>query len=97
MENILKITGVVCDYYHMDVEDIMRKDNRKAVSIVRNMAYYILHYKQGYSIGQMAKTFGKCERGIKQRVANTKYLVETQKVFQDECKAIVRNIKEKVK
>lgn len=97
MENILKITGVVCDYYHMDAEDIMRKDNRKSVSIVRNMAYYVLHCKMGYSISQIAKTFGKCERGIKQRIANTKYIVETQKVYKDEFKAIGNNIKEKLK
>lgn len=91
--DILKTTEVVTDFYHMDVTDILFRDSTKKVSLVRNMAYYILHTKGGFSISKIARLFGRTERGIKQRIANTKYLVETQKVYQDEYKAIVKNIK----
>lgn len=91
--DILKTIEVVTDYYGMDITDVLFRDNSKKVSLARNMAYYVLHTKGGFSIGKISKTFSRTERGIKQRIANTKYLVETQKVYQDEYKAIVSNIK----
>lgn len=66
----------VCDYFNISKERVIEKTNKQDISMIRNYIYYILHYEYKFSIGQIARRFGRCRREINYRVSELKYRIE---------------------
>lgn len=78
----------ICDFFDVQKEAIIRKDNSHKISITRNYIYYILHYDFNFSIGKIAKRFNRCRREISYRVSETKYRIEYIKEFKNQYQQI---------
>ena len=79
----------VCTYFNIDKEKVIAKSNKQDVSIVRNYIYYILHCEYNFSIGNIAKRFGRCKREIHYRVSEVKYRIEYFSLNKREYKEIM--------
>lgn len=89
------IIDKICTYFNIDKEKVIAKSNKQDVSIVRNYIYYILHYEYNFSIGNIAKKFGRCRREINYRVSEIKYRIEYFPFNKQEYQEIIDNLNKK--
>ena len=59
----------------ISMEELVEKNHSKNISQVRNIVYYILHCDMGYSFNKIARFFNRCDREIKYRVAQIKFMI----------------------
>lgn len=89
------IIDKVCAYFNVDKEKVIAKSNKQDISIVRNYIYYILHYEYNFSIGNIAKRFGRCRREINYRVSEIKYRIEYFPNNKQEYQGIIDDLNKK--
>lgn len=92
MENII---DAICTYFNIDKESVIAKSNNHKISNIRNYIYYVLHYEYKFSIGQIAKRFGRCRREINYRVSEIKYRVEYFPFNKQEYQELMQYIRKK--
>lgn len=92
MDDIIK---KVCDYFNIEPSKIIEKTNKQDISTIRNYTYYVLHYEYQFSIGQIAKRFGRCRREINYRVSELKYRIEYFSFNKIEYQQIINFINKK--
>lgn len=85
----------VCDYFNISKERVIEKTNKQDISMIRNYIYYILHYEYKFSIGQIARRFGRCRREINYRVSELKYRIEYFPFNKQEYQEIINHINKK--
>lgn len=85
----------VCDYFNISKERVIEKTNKQDISMIRNYIYYILHYEYKFSIGQIARRFGRCRREINYRVSELKYRIEYFPFNKQEYQDIINHINKK--
>lgn len=63
-EDLTRVSEVVCSYFEVKQEDVMRKDIHRNVSTARAFIIHILHHKYGYSAGKLSLRFRCSPRTI---------------------------------
>lgn len=85
---IQELEDKICVYFKIDKDKLIGKGHEKDASLARGMLWYILHYDMGVSSPMIAKNYDRGLRGVKHLIAKYKYIIENQRIYNEQYKAI---------
>lgn len=80
---VQKIEEKVCNYFGVETELVVGKNNIINASLARGYLWYILHYDCGMSVNAIAKHYQRNLRSVYKLIAKVKYLVATQRLYKE--------------
>lgn len=83
-----KVEEKICKYFGVDSERLLEKNKYRQECLARCYLWYILHYEYNWSINDIAKCYERNARTVKRRIARTKYVVTTQKLYKEHYEKI---------
>lgn len=85
---VQKIEEKICNYFGVEKELIVSKNNIINASLARGYLWYILHYDCGMSVNAIAKHYQRNPRSVHKLIAKVKYLVTTQRLYKEHYNAL---------
>lgn len=82
-EKVDKVVSFASRHFGVDEMSIYGKCTNDRFSIVRYAIWYMLHYEQGISVGNIAKEFYRTKRGIFGAINKFKNLKLCQRIYKD--------------